>query len=405
MGIIDNTQNIKTGKFYGPSYNAVQLNLQKPTLNTVSPPVIYDYPQFDGQMYYPPMPVNPLNFGQKSEITRTPSGIEGYDNYSETDINGEEVVSVKYSKEGDKIVQNLKTKSPDGTTIEKILKNSSNFKSSNIVIKDINGNTLLSKEKIYSKQNEDSAQTIVNGSVYNVSGLKGNVITVEHNGESVCIDLDKMLDSEVKLLKMRTSPNNLPIRDTKITDEEKQKLYNRIKSLGGDELFRLSKSVEHLQFLDEKSIESFFVENGKTLLLSSKDYLNSNMVTKHELGHAVNHSAYGREDRSLSDYESFKMIRNYEKMNFKQNTNMTDGDKLFGSKFMFSNPDLEWTDNNEFDEDLEQNLRDETFAECYNNLNSMDIINYDNEVLPMRTLSLFRYLPKTMVETEILSQI
>ena len=66
---------------------------------------------------------------------------------------------------------------------------------------------------------------------------------------------------------------------------------------------------------------------------------------------------------------------------------------------------MAWADVN-YDLEAEQvNLRDETFAECYNNLNTMDIIHYGEEVLPERTMSLFKYMPRTMVEAERLSQI
>lgn len=398
---VSNNQNIKINKIGYPSYNAVQINLHNPTANT-APPVIYDYPQADGQIYYPPAQPE-TRFGQENHVTRTPSGIEDYENYSEVDKNGQEIASIKYSKDGDNIVQTLKTKSPDGTTLEKTLKNSANFKSSNIVIKDKDGNILLNKEKCYKKFDDDNAQTVTNGEVYNISGLKGDVINIEHNGIKTQLDLKKMLNHDVKLLKMKTNPDNFDIRDKKITNEEKEKLFNRIKSLGGDDLIRLSKSVEHIQLLDEKSIESFFVAKGDTLLLSPKDWENTHMVTEHELGHAITHSGIKTQNSLLSDSEQFKNIREYEKTNFQQYGNMTKGDKLFGSKFLFGNSELAWSDGDE--EGEESNLRDETFAECYNNLNNMDILHYDEEVMPMRTLSLFKYLPKTMVEAEKLSKI
>ena len=386
-----------------PSYNAVQINMDKPTVNAPAPNVVYEYPQADGQIYYPPIqqPANTEN----GRITRTHSGVEDYDNYIETDKLGNEVASITHTKEGNTVIQELKTKSPDGTTLEKTLKNSPDFKSSNIVIKDTDGKILMSKEKTYKKLDDDKVQTTTNGEIYNISGLKSDIITVEHNGEQIRLDLNKLLNPDVKLLKMNTSPDNFQIRDTKITDEEKEKLFNRIKSLSGDDLIILSKSVEHLQLLDERSIESFFVETGKTLLLSPKDWENSHMVTEHELGHAITYFNTEKNDGTnlLSDTEPFKTIRNYEKLNFAQNTDNTNGDKLFGSKFMYGNSDLAWSNGD--DDNDESNLRNETFAECYNNLNNMDIIHYEDEILPMRTLSLFKYLPKTMIEVDNLSKI
>ena len=382
-----------------PSYNAVQINLQKPTVNAPQPS-LYDYPISDGQLYYPPLSTT---VNSDNRIKRSPSGIDDYDNYQEVDKYGNVIADIQYSKDKDALVQKITTKSPDGTILKKTLKNPANFKSSNIVITDKNGKILLSKDKTYEKIDENNAKTVINGETYNISGLKGDVIKVEHNGEEIQLDLNKMLKTDVKLLQLCISPDNYPIRDNNITDEEKEKLFNRIKSLGGDDLFRLSKSVEHLQFLDEKSHEAFFVEHGKTLLLSPKDWENSHMVAEHELGHAINHTFT---HTLLSENDSFKNIRNYEKLNFKQSGNMTNGDKLFSSKFLDGNPDLAWSDAKTNGDEIDEcNLRDETFAECYNNLNTMDIIHYDEEVLPMRTLSLFKYMPRTMAITEQLSQI
>ena len=381
---------------YLPSYNAVQINMDTPTANVPTPNVIYDYPKAEGQLYYPV--IKPTMAGK---ISRTPSGVGDYENYLEYDKFGQQVASVTYEKDGDALVQKIKTKSPDGTTLEKTLINSPNFKNSNIVIADKDGNILLSKQKSVTKLDNDREQTVVNGEVYNVSGMQGDVLTVEHNGVIATLDLNKMLNSDVKLLKQRTSSENLPIRDTKITNEEKEKLFNRIKSLSGDDLFRLSQSVEHLQYLDEKSIEAFFVESGKTLLLSPKDWENSHMITSHELGHAI----YNQKIRTNKlDESGFKNIRNYEKQNFEQHTNNTRGEELLGSKFLFGNPDMNWADAEEVEDD-DQYLRDETFAESYNNLNTMDIIHYDNEVMPLRTLAMFRYLPRTMAEVEKLAQV
>lgn len=381
-----------------PSYNAVQLNLQQPTANFSMPNIIYDYPQANGQIYYQPAQQSPAT---TNNITKIPSGIDDYNNYIEVDKSGNEITSVKYMKDGASIIQKIKTKSPDGTMLEKTLENSPSFKKSNIIITDKNGKQLLSKEKTYQKINDNNAQTIVDGEIYNISGLQGNIITVENNGKIVQLDLNKMLNRDVKILKPKVSPNGFPIRETKITEQEKENLFNRIKSLSGDDLFRLSKSVEHIQFLDEKSHEAFFVEDGKTLLLSPKDWENSHTVTIHELGHAINHY---KTKNLLSDDKSYTSIREYEKQNFKQNTNMTKGDKFFYHKFMFGNPDFYWKDT-VVSADEDKHLRDESFAECYNNLNTMDILHYDDDVLPLRTLSLFKYLPKTMVEVERMAHI
>lgn len=55
---------------FAPSYNAVQINLDTPTLNAPQTPYYYDYPQANGQPYYPPVqpqqpqPQQPVNVPQ-----------------------------------------------------------------------------------------------------------------------------------------------------------------------------------------------------------------------------------------------------------------------------------------------------------------------------------------------------
>ena len=44
---------------YSPSYNAVQINMDTPTVNAPQPGFYYDYPQADGQIYYPPAQPQP----------------------------------------------------------------------------------------------------------------------------------------------------------------------------------------------------------------------------------------------------------------------------------------------------------------------------------------------------------
>ena len=331
-----------------------------------------------------------------------PSGVDDYNNYAEYNRFGNKIAEIQHYKDGDSLIQKISTVSPDGTSFEKLLKNSPSFKSMNILVKDKNGNTLLLKDKFYKKIDEDKVQTAVNGKVYNIAGLSGDVINVEHNGQVIHLDLNKMLVPEVKLLQLKCSPDEYKIRKEPITAEEKEKLFNRIKKLDGDDLFRLAKCVEHIQFLDNTKIDAHFVDNGRTLLLSGKDWENSSLITKHELGHATNHL---NPKNLISNDIMFKNLRNYERMQFEQNSNMTKGDKYFNDKFLYGNPDLDWGNDGEVINPDNIGLLDETFAESYNNLNTMDIIHYDDEVIPSRIVSMYKYMPRTMVEVEKLSQI
>lgn len=54
-----NGQQVQHRPSFAPSYNAVQINLDTPTLNAPQPSYYYDYPQAQGQPYYPPMQPQP----------------------------------------------------------------------------------------------------------------------------------------------------------------------------------------------------------------------------------------------------------------------------------------------------------------------------------------------------------
>lgn len=67
-----NGQAVQHRPAYAPSYNAVQINLDTPTLNAPqAQPYYYDYPQAQGQPYYPPMP-SPQQPQQAPQPTNVP---------------------------------------------------------------------------------------------------------------------------------------------------------------------------------------------------------------------------------------------------------------------------------------------------------------------------------------------
>lgn len=368
----------------------------------------------DNQVSNPIKPQEPINLIDKylqnqgllnipmlkgNNQVSSPSGIGNFNNYLETDASGKEIVSVKYSQSGNAIVQNLKTTSPDGTTLEKVTKNADGVNTMNISIKDKSGRVLLEKSKTYEKLSDDTARTTVNGEVYNISGLSGDVISVEHKGEVTTIDLRKMTDEKVE--KMTVTSNaagdkedeSFVERSEKITDKEREVLYSKIKSMGGDDLIRMSKCTDELAFLDtpDGNCESFY---NKRALIYSKDI--KSLVILHELGHGVNH--FISDDNLLSDSTHYKNIREYEIKNFRKNK--TGNDVRFDAKFTDSERLLER--GYETLDDAEHLLRDETFAESYAVLNQTDIMNFD-EGVGDRTLALVKYMPRTLVQVEHLS--
>ena len=180
-------------------------------------------------------------------------------------------------------------------------------------------------------------------------------------------------------------------RPEKISDKERETLYSKIKSLGGDDLSRLADSVDELAFLDtpDGCLESFY---NKRALIYSKEV--GPHVILHELGHAVNHRI--SDDELLSSKNHLKNIREYEIKNFRQNK--TSADTYFENKF--TNADNLIKRNQAPDmESAESRLRDETFAEGYVMLNSTDILDFDQNV-QQRALSLTKYCPKTLAQIE-----
>lgn len=335
---------------------------------------------------------NSINIAKNNEKI-TPSGVDNYNNYTEFDDFGNEIINVSYSKENNSTVQNVKIKSPSGITTERITKNSEDTKSLNLVIKDKNGNILLNREKSYKKIDNDKAQTIVNGDVYNISGLNSNVITVEHNGETVVLDLNKMLIDNVA--DEDPDSNSLPKR--KITDEEKEKLFDKIKALNGDDLYRLSKSVEKIQYFS--GMDSFFNHRNKALLLQTKDIFGLD-ITNHELGHAYNHVNENPDNKGsmLSNRKRFEEIRQQATTLYLNNKTSTANDARFYGKFLDTKYCME-RGNYETIEATNRNLQDEMFAESYNLLNTTNIINFDEGIgCPGRMLSMMKYMPEIMVE-------
>lgn len=334
---------------------------------------------------------NSVGLQQYKEIV-TPSGIGNFNNYQLLDKYGNETTKIQYSKEGDAVVQNVKVKSVDGTTVDRTVKNSDGVKSLNMVIKNKNGDVLMTREKTTQKIDDDKVKTVVNGEVYNVSGLKSNVITVEHNGETTVIDLDKMIKDDVIAEKGDESD---VVRDTKITDEEKAKLISKIKSLDGDDLFRLPKSTENIKYFAD--MDSFYNSDTKSLELQINDIFGLD-VYRHEIGHGFNHNNGEVESGKLvSDNQTLANIRNLATNNYLNNKTGSDNDNRFFGKFLDKQKYVEIYGD---EEKAISVMQDEIFAESYNLLNTTEIVGYADGGggVQGRVLSMMKYVPQALVE-------
>ena len=135
----------------------------------------------------------PQILGDNSKPIFTPTGIGNYENMLVKDATGKVVQEVKYTKEGNKIVETVNVNSVDGSKLNKVITQDGNKKTMSINVKDKNGNDLINENRTYEKIDDDNAISTHNGQEYKISGLKGNVITVEHNGEKKVIDFEKWL--------------------------------------------------------------------------------------------------------------------------------------------------------------------------------------------------------------------
>lgn len=343
---------------------------------------------------------------KSTKFESNPSGISNYNNYFEKDINGNVLTSVVYSQENGSIIQKVKTTSADGTTVDRTTSNNDSVKQMTILIKDKNGKVLLNKNKSTEKISDDVKKTTVNGEVYNVSGLNSDILSVEHNGEIVNIDLRKMTDEEVGKMSLEFGKNGEEIesfeeRKNPITDDERKILYSKVKHLDGDDLFRLSKQIQKLSYLDvpDGALESFYNgENRK--LIYSKDV--GGLVLSHELGHGVNHNVntnVGDFNALKSNNEHYQNMYNYEVNNFHKNPTVSSCEKLFDLKFTNVENMMRTGMTRE---EAEQRVRDENFAESYVVLNCTDILNFD-ENIHSRALALTKNMPRTLAQVEYLS--
>ena len=339
---------------------------------------------------------------KKNTVTYTPSGIGKYDNYSEIDASGKEVTSVKYTKNGSEIIQTTHVVSYDGSTIDRVISNDSGLNKMNLLIKDAQGNVLLDKNKTYQKLDNDKSVTVVNGQRYNMSGLSGDVLSIEHNGQVTEIDLNKLISRDTcTLLGEEGRCNAWSVEKDKLSSSQKSKLMTQLKSLPADDLLRLKKSVDAVHVLESKEgYESFYDgEHGENALLLGPSVENS--IVLHELGHAINYS-----DDSALKSEDTKLVqmKEYEAQNFSKRCNSDEGSDFFCYQKFIDYKNMMDSAGMTKEEAL-KHLRDEAFAESYSVLNNSTLLS-DNEVfMSYRTLGLMKAFPKTMVEVERMSTV
>ena len=330
----------------------------------------------------------PQILGDNSKPIFTPTGIGDYENMLVKDATGKVVQEVKYTKEGNKIVETVNVNSVDGSTLNKVITQDGNKKTMSINVKDKNGNDLINENRTYEKIDEDNAISTHNGQEYKISGLKGNVITVEHNGEKKVIDFEKMVNPETEKLDQSKTGNT-------ITNEQKDFLISRLKNRSGDILLTIDKELDKLTFMDEKGYEGWYVgyqdSTERTLKTCAEA---NNMLELHELGHGVN-EFNDKSGKCWSDVnQEYHSVRDKEIEIFNQ-TNKSSDYKQYMQKFMNGEHMLSRGFSKEECKLVGAN---EEFAEAYGFFNNMDIENVN-----FKTTSLVQHMPESvrMVHSQI----
>lgn len=325
--------------------------------------------------------------------TKTPSGVDKYENYVECDSTGKEITSVIYTKNGNELVQTAKVVSPDGSTVERVATKDKDMSKFQMTIRDEKGNILMERSKSHKKLGNDRAQTIINGQIYNISGLTENYIKIEHNGEVGVISMDKLITDSVLVLQGEEGKTCVRTeRDKKITSSERKVMESKIRNLPADDLIRLAKSVEVVRYLEEREgFESFFDNSHGTSELHLGKAIDSS-TTLHELGHAINHID---ESNIKSNNEHLKNIKDYETSNLLRKYNDNVATDIFTNMKFADYENMMKVGMNK-DEAL-THLRDEVFAEGYSVLNNVDIFDI-NQFMQARNLGLMKYYPKTLAQ-------
>ena len=299
---------------------------------------------------------------------------DGYNNMVQKDENGNIVQEVKYSKDGNKIIQDIFVQCYDGSKFNQKKIKDGNKKTMEIDFKDKDGNSIIKESRSYEKIDDDNAISIHNGKEYKISGLKGHVITIEHDGQKNIIDFDKKVNSDTENI-------NEEKTGKKITPEQKDFLINRIKYRSGDIILDFDKKINNLTLLDIDDYEGYY-NHGALKTCPKADY----SLELHELGHGVSVRADGT--KWTDDNSEYLELRENEINNFKNSVRDEDFDWRMQK---FTTCDYFIKDGMSPENAKKQGANEE-FAETYSLINNIDI-----EDISYRTTSLIQYMPKSTV--------
>ena len=301
------------------------------------------------------------------------------------DAHGNIVQEVKFFKKGNTITQTINVNSVDGSKFSKVLTQNGNKKTMDINVKDKLGNILVQENRTYERLDDDTAISTRNGVEYKISGLKGNVITVEHEGKKEVIDFNQKIFPTTEKLDQSSTGKN-------ITDEQKEFLISRIKNRPGDLILTLANEIDKFTFMDEDGYEGWYCGYKDNRPEARNDAIRilktcraaDNMLELHELGHGVNEQNnksgncwsdlnliyHAVREKEINDFHNNMSSNDYKSYMQK----FTNGENMLGSGMT--------------KEECKLVSANEEFAETFGFYNNMDIENVN-----FRTTSLIQYMP------------
>lgn len=300
---------------------------------------------------------------------------ENCDNMKVLDSSGNVIQNVEFKKDGDKLTEEIFVKCVNGSTVNKTIVNDGNKKSMTLIFKNKNGEITGQENRTYEKLDDNTAISVHNGKTYKISGLSGDVITVEHDGQKKVIDLGKKIQPTLDTIENK--PTN-----KQISLEQKEFLLNSVKKLSGDLILKFDEEIDQMVILDTDEYEGFYRNDNGIRKLKLSQKVKDDMTFCHELGHAINRiDSEGDSENKvrISDNKNYIKTREIEMNNFR---NRCKNDDIIKPMNKFIYDDFIQKGYMSYEEG-QKDGQDEEFAEMTGFINCMDVDWINNRVACM----------------------
>jgi len=303
------------------------------------------------------------------------------DNMKVLDSSGNVVQNVEFKKDGNKLTQEIFVKCVNGSTVNKTIVNDGNKKSMTLIFKNKKGEITGQENRTYEKLDDNTAISVHNGKTYKISGLLGNVLTVEHNGQKKVIDLGKKIQPTLDTIENKSTNKQISL-------EQKEFLLNSVKKLSGDIILKFDEEIDQIVMLDTDEYEGFYRNDNGVRKFKLSQKVKDDMTFCHELGHAINRIDSEGNDIDQnnwsnkvcwSDKKDFAKAREIEINNFRNRCKNNDIIKPM-NKFIYD--DFIQKGYMSYEEG-QKDGQDEEFAEMTGFINCMDVDWINNRVTCM----------------------